>query len=133
MHLILRILKFDILRVPPIRISTKRSTHSSKIWLCVARKIKISECQSICNMWQVYTRPTCASDFLKNEFRAKKKFPSVTRHCRGFLDEIWGAASSAVLSARKLKFWLPASFEPTWCTSYSEFWNSFKKLRSPKI
>jgi hypothetical protein len=43
--------------------------------------------------------------------------------CRGFLDEIWGAASSAVLSARKLKFWLQASFEPTWCTSYSEFWN----------
>jgi hypothetical protein len=30
-----------------------------------------------------------------------------------------GAPSSAVLSARKLKFWLPASFEPTWCTSYS--------------
>jgi hypothetical protein len=28
MYLILRILKFDILRVPPIRISTKRSTHS---------------------------------------------------------------------------------------------------------
>jgi hypothetical protein len=64
MHLILRILKFDILRVPLIRISTKRSTHSSKIYLCVARKIKTSECQSICNMWQVYTRPTCASDFL---------------------------------------------------------------------
>jgi hypothetical protein len=31
MHLNLRILKFDILRVPPIRISTKRLTHSSKI------------------------------------------------------------------------------------------------------
>jgi hypothetical protein len=56
-------LKFDILRVPPIRISTKPSTHSSKIWLCVARKKKIVECQWICKMWQVYTRPTCASDF----------------------------------------------------------------------
>jgi hypothetical protein len=42
-----------------------------------------------------------------------KKNPSVTRRCRpcrGFLDEIWGAASSAVLNARKLKFWLKASF-----------------------
>jgi hypothetical protein len=63
MYLILRILKFWILRVPPIQISIKRSTHSSKIWLCVARKIKISECQSIRDMWQVYTCPTCASDF----------------------------------------------------------------------
>jgi hypothetical protein len=26
-----------------------------------------------------------------------------------------------VLSAKKLKFWLQASFEPTWCTSYSNF------------
>jgi hypothetical protein len=50
----------------------------------------------------------------KNKFKAKKKIPSVTRRCRGFLDEIWGAASSAVLSARKLKFWHHASFEPTW-------------------
>jgi hypothetical protein len=40
MHLILRILKFDILRIPPIRISTKRLTHSSKIWLCVATKTR---------------------------------------------------------------------------------------------
>jgi hypothetical protein len=24
---------------------------------------KISELQMICNMWKVYTRPTCASDF----------------------------------------------------------------------
>jgi hypothetical protein len=39
------------------------------------------------------------------------------------LDEICGAASSAVLNARKLKFWLQASLEPTWCTSYSEFLN----------
>jgi hypothetical protein len=39
------------------------------------------------------------------------------------LDEICRAASSAVLSARKLKFWLSASFEPTWCPSYSEFGN----------
>jgi hypothetical protein len=31
------------------------------------------------------------------------------------LDEILGAASSAVLNARKLKFWLQTSFEPTWC------------------
>jgi hypothetical protein len=53
----------------------------------------------------------------------RKKIPSVTQRCRGFLDEIWGAACSAVLSARKLKFWLQASFEPTWCTLYSEFWN----------
>jgi hypothetical protein len=60
--------------------------------------------------------------YLKNEFRAKKSFSSVTRRC-WFLDETWGAASSVVLSARKLKFWLPASFEPTWCTSYSVFWN----------
>jgi hypothetical protein len=60
--------------------------------------------------------------YLKNKFKAKK-IPSVTRPCRGFLDEIWGAAGSAVLGARKLKFWLQASFKPTWCTSYSEFWN----------
>jgi hypothetical protein len=39
------------------------------------------------------------------------------------LDEILGAASQAVLSARKLKFWLKVSFEPNWCTSYSEFLN----------
>jgi hypothetical protein len=30
--------------------------------------------------------------------------------------------------ARKLKFWLQASFEPTWCTSYSEFWNFMGKI-----
>jgi hypothetical protein len=45
------------------------------------------------------------------------------QRCRRFLDEIRGAASSAVFSARKLKFRLIASFEPTCCTSYSEFWN----------
>jgi hypothetical protein len=52
---------------------------------------------------------------------SEKKIPSVTRRCRRFLDEISGAASSAVLSARKLKFWLPTIFEPTCCTLYSEF------------
>jgi hypothetical protein len=67
----------------------------------------------------------------KKRVKSEKKI-SVCHVC-GFLDEIWGAASSAVLNVRKLKFWLPASFEPTWCTSYSEFWNSFKKLRSQKI
>jgi hypothetical protein len=83
---------------------------------------------------KVFTRPTSASDFFCkfSRFRTfntlktvleRKKNPSVTRRCRRFLDEICGAASSAVLSARKLKFWLQASFEPTWCTSYSKFWN----------
>jgi hypothetical protein len=69
----------------------------------------------------------------KNAFRAKNKIPSNTRRCCGFLDEIWGATSSAVLSARKLQFWLQASFEPTWCTSIPQtilrilkFWNSFE-------
>jgi hypothetical protein len=28
------------------------------------------------------------------------------------------------LKARNLKFWLPESFRPNWCTSYSEFWFS---------
>jgi hypothetical protein len=37
---------------------------------------------------------------------------------RTLLDDICIDASSAVSSARKLKFWLPASFEPTWCTYY---------------
>jgi hypothetical protein len=62
-------------------------------------------------MWQVKTS------------LERKKNPSVTRRCQRLLDENWAAASSAMLSARKLKFRLPASFEPTWCTSYSEFWN----------
>jgi hypothetical protein len=41
-----------------------------------------------------------------------------------------------VLSARKLKYWLPASFEPTWSTSYSEFLNfeiPLKTQESKKI
>jgi hypothetical protein len=49
---------------------------------------------------------------------------------------IWGAASSAVLNVRKLKFWLQASFEPNLCTSYSEFWNfeiPLKTQESKKI
>jgi hypothetical protein len=71
---------------------------------------------------------TC--NFFKNDIRAKKNFRLSRNVARGFLDEIWGAASSAVWSARKLKFWLPASFEPTWCTSYSEFWNSLKTQES---
>jgi hypothetical protein len=53
----------------------------------------------------------------KNKFRAKKK--SVCHAAFGFLDKILGA-ELAVLSARKLKFWLQISFEPTWCTSNSE-------------
>jgi hypothetical protein len=66
----------------------------------------------------------------------RKKIPSVTRRCRHcrccrrFLDEILGVASSAMLSARKLKFWQPASFEPTWCTSYSELWNFVISLKN---
>jgi hypothetical protein len=32
--------------------------------------------------------------------------------------------TASALWARKLKFWLPESFGPTWCTSYSKFWNS---------
>ena len=40
------------------------------------------------------------------------------------LDEIWDARIPAPSKARMLKFWLPESFWPTWCTSYSEFWNS---------
>jgi hypothetical protein len=43
MHFILRILKYDILRVPPIQISTKQSTHSSAVWLCVAIKTKMKK------------------------------------------------------------------------------------------
>jgi hypothetical protein len=35
---------------------------------------KFSECQSICNMWKVYTRPTCASDFLPLKVGFFKKF-----------------------------------------------------------
>jgi hypothetical protein len=50
----------------------------------------------------------------------RKKIPSVIRLYRRFLDEIRGAASSAVFSSRKLKFRLPATFKPTWCTSNSE-------------
>jgi hypothetical protein len=60
----------------------------------------------------------------KKRVKSVKKNPSVTCRCRPyreFLNKIWGAASSAVLGARKLKFWLPASFEPTWCTSYQNF------------
>jgi hypothetical protein len=53
---------------------------------------------------------------------------SVTHRCRGFLDEICGAASSAVLS----KFWLRAQFEPTWCTSYSEFDISFENFQKKR-
>jgi hypothetical protein len=71
--------------------------------------------------------------YLKNEIRAKKKFTSVTLRCQRFLDEIRGAASSAVLSARKLKFWLHASFEPTWCTSYSEFRNFEIPLKTQEL
>jgi hypothetical protein len=40
MSCILKNLKFGILRVPPIQIPIKRLTHSSKIWLCVARKTR---------------------------------------------------------------------------------------------
>jgi hypothetical protein len=57
----------------------------------------------------------------KNEFRANFFFRLSRGVAVGFFDEIWCTVSSAVLSARKLKFWSPASFEPTWCTSYSEF------------
>jgi hypothetical protein len=31
--------------------------------------------------------------------------------------------TASPLKARKLKYRLPKSFRPTWCTSYSEFWN----------
>jgi hypothetical protein len=48
---ILRILIFDILRVPPIQISKKQSTLSSAVWLCVARKTKNQWVQMICNVW----------------------------------------------------------------------------------
>jgi hypothetical protein len=53
--------------------------------------------------------------YQKNVFRPKKIFPSVTRRrcCWRFLDKICSAASSAVLNARKLQFWLQASFDPT--------------------
>jgi hypothetical protein len=37
---ILRILKYETLRVPLIQISTKQSTNSSEVWLCVASKTK---------------------------------------------------------------------------------------------
>jgi hypothetical protein len=36
---------------------------------------------------------------------------------------VLGLFKPPVLSAIKLKFWLQASFEPTWCTSFSEFRN----------
>jgi hypothetical protein len=98
MYLILRILKFWILRVPSIQISIMRSTHSSKICLCIAKKQKNCECQSICSMWQVYKRPTSASDFFKR--KCTKAFWDM--HC---LFEKWLLRAQA---ARSLKtFILP--------------------------
>jgi hypothetical protein len=41
-------------------------------------------------------------------------FPSVTRRCR----RCWIKYVSTLL-----RFLLPGSFRPTWCTLYSEFWN----------
>jgi hypothetical protein len=38
-----------------------------------------------------------------------------------------------VLSGRKLKFWLQASLEPTWCTSYSNFEIPLKTQESKKF
>jgi hypothetical protein len=62
---------------------------------------------------------------LKSGITAKKK--SVCHAALlAVLDEIWGADSSAVLSARMLKFRLPASFKPIWCTSYLELSNSIQ-------
>jgi hypothetical protein len=40
-------------------------------------------------------------------------------HCLASFCDL--SASSAVLSARKLKFWLQALFDPTWCTSIQNF------------
>jgi hypothetical protein len=37
--------------------------------------------------------------------------------------KICTAPRGSAFSARKLKFWLPESFEPTWYTLHSEFWN----------
>jgi hypothetical protein len=47
-----------ILRVPPIKIPIKKFVN--RIFL--QNKLKVFH---ITNMWRVYTRPTCASDFLK--------------------------------------------------------------------
>jgi hypothetical protein len=37
------------------------------------------------------------------------------------LDKFFVTPTASSLEARVLKFWLPGSFEPTRCTSYSEF------------
>jgi hypothetical protein len=51
---------------------------------------------------------------------------------RRFLDEIWGAASSAVLSARKLKFW--NSFKNSGVKkNWNQFWKLSKNARWLKI
>jgi hypothetical protein len=65
----------------------------------------------------------CAIIKINKKFPLKKnkKKPFCHAALTAVLDEIQGAASSAVLSARKLKFWQQASFKPIWCTSYSEF------------
>jgi hypothetical protein len=51
-----------------------------------------------------------------------KKIPSVKRRCRCRWKNL-SRHVSVPMEARKLKFWLPLFFGPTWCTSYSEFWN----------
>jgi hypothetical protein len=52
-----------------------------------------------------------------------KNFPSVTRRCRCRSHKFSPRLLPPPLKARKLKFWLPESFGPTWCPLYSEFWN----------
>jgi hypothetical protein len=79
-------------------------------------------------MWKVHTRPTSASDFLSIKSRKTWKFAIIffllfasetntiqisyvesntSLERKKFPSGCLGAASSAVLSARKLEFWLP--------------------------
>jgi hypothetical protein len=61
----LRILRFDILRVPPIQIQTKEcKTPSFVDQILLQNKLKAFH---ITNMCQVYTHPTSASDFFSNK------------------------------------------------------------------
>jgi hypothetical protein len=58
----LRILRFDVLRVPLMQIPTKKRWTLSFVDKILLLKKLIAF--HITNMWQIYTRPTSASDFL---------------------------------------------------------------------
>jgi hypothetical protein len=62
----LKILRFYILRVSPIQISTKKCRTLSFFEQILLYKYKF-KAFPITKMWQVYTRPTSASDFFTLE------------------------------------------------------------------